>query len=286
MGGCNWDKRAFGATGLQVSALGLGSSYGLGADDVERAHDRGVNLMFWGARRRDDFGRGVARLAAKDREGVVIAVQSYTRVASLMRPSLECALRSLGTDHVDMLCLAWWDELPPSRILDAALRLKDEGKVKHLLISCHHRPSFAKMIATPGLEAIMVRYNAAHPGAEQDVFAQPGFAEGNPGVLAFTATRWGSLLDPKLVPDGEDVPRASDCYRFALSNPNVHATLAGPKNGAELDEAMAALDRGPLTDDELGWMRRIGKAVRDDTKAHRAIGSLDRVRSAVFGAPP
>jgi predicted aldo/keto reductase-like oxidoreductase len=154
------------------------------------------------------------------------------------------------------------------------------------MISCHHRPSFPKMIATPGLEAIMVRYNAAHPGAEQDVFAQPAFAEGNPGVLAFTATRWGSLLDPKLVPDGEPVPRASDCYRFALSNPNVHATLAGPKNGAELDEAMAALDRGPLTEDELAWMRRVGKAVRGDTKAHRAIGSLDRVRTALFGAPP
>lgn len=283
--GCNWDKRAFGATGLQVSGLGLGSSYGLGADDVERAYERGVNLMFWGARRRDGFGDGVKRIAAKDREGVVIAVQSYTRVASLMRTSTECALRTLGVDHVDMLCLAWWDEVPPQRIIDAALKLKDEGKVGHLLISCHHRPSFDQMIQVPGLEAIMLRYNAAHPGAEQDVFAQPAFTAGNPGVLAFTATRWGSLLNPKLVPDGEPTPRASDCYRFALSNPHVHATLAGPKNGEELDEAMAALDRGPLTDDEMAWMRRVGKAVRNDAKAHAAIGMLDRVRTAVFGAP-
>ena len=283
--GCNWDKRAFGATGLEVSALGLGSSYGLSADDVERAYDRGVNLMFWGARRRDDFGRGIARIAAKDREGMVLAVQSYTRVASLMRPSLECALRSLGTDHVDMLCLAWWDEVPPERILDAALQLKDEGKVRHVLISCHHRPSFAKMLEVPGLEAIMLRYNAAHPGAEDDVFALPAFRSRDPGVLAFTATRWGSLINPKLVPPGEPTPRASDCYRFALSNPHVHATLAGPKNGQELDEAMAALDRGPLSDDEMAWMRRVGQAVRGDAKAHRAIGTLDRMRSAVFGAP-
>jgi hypothetical protein len=39
-------------------------------------------------------------------------------------------------------------------------------------------------------------------------------------------------------------------------------SLIGPKNREELDEAMAALDRGPMDADELEWMRRVGKAVR------------------------
>jgi aryl-alcohol dehydrogenase-like predicted oxidoreductase len=278
---CTWDRVTFGKTGLRVSPIGLGSSYGLAGEDVERSYDRGLNFYFWGLRRRGSFGRGLAALAKRDREGIVIAAQSYTRVAALMRPSLECVLRSLGTDHVDLLGLGWWDDLPPARILDAARALQREGKVKHLLISSHHRPLFVPLMATPDLDGIMVRYNAAHPGAEREVF--PHLGPHAPGVLAFTATRWGSLLNPGLVPVGEAVPRASDCYRFVLSNPHVHATLAGPSSGLELDEAMAALDRGPLDADELAWMRRVGAAVRDDTTAHRTVGTVDRIRSALFG---
>jgi aryl-alcohol dehydrogenase-like predicted oxidoreductase len=280
--GCNWNKVAFGRTGLQVSPLAIGSSYGVNGADVERAYERGINFFFWGLRRRSDFGRGLARLAARDRGGVVIAAQTYSRAASLMRPSLECVLRALKVDHIDLLGLGWWDQLPPLRILEAATDLKAEGKVKHLLISSHHRPSFVPMMNRPDLDAVMIRYNAAHPGAEREVF--PHVPAANRGVLTFTATRWGSLLDPRLIPPHEPVPRASDCYRFALSNPAVHATLTGPRDGIELDEAMAALDRGPLDEGEEAWMRRVGKVVRDDTKAHRAIGSLDRIRATFF--PP
>jgi hypothetical protein len=106
----------------------------------------------------------------------------------------------------------------------------------------------------------MVRYNAAHRGAEGEVF--PHLGGDRPGVVAYTATRWGALVDRSVVPAGEPLPRASDCYRFALSRPEVDVVLSGPRDGAELDEAMAALDRGPLTDDEMAWMRRVGDGVR------------------------
>jgi hypothetical protein len=93
------------------------------------------------------------------------------------------------------------------------------------------------------------------------------------------------LLDPKLVPDGEAVPRARDCYRFALSSPHVHATLAGPKNGAELDEALLAIEDGPLDADEAAWMRRVGAVVRRDASAHRAMHVVDDVRGLLTGGP-
>jgi aryl-alcohol dehydrogenase-like predicted oxidoreductase len=279
---CTWEHVTFGRTGLHVSPIGLGSSYGVGGKDLERAHERGINFFFWGLRRRGDFGRGLARLAARDRSRVVIAAQSYTRVAWLMRPSLERVLRALKTDHVDMLGLGWWDDMPPQRILDAAYALRDAGKVKHLLISSHHRPAFVPMMQRMDIGGVMVRYNAAHPGAEREVF--PHVAAADHGVLTFTATRWGSLLDRKLVPPALAVPRASDCYRFVLSHPSVHTTLAGPRDGAELDEAMAALDRGPLDEGEMAWMRAVGQAVRADTKAHRAMSALDRVREIFY--PP
>ena len=83
-----------------------------------------------------------------------------------------------------------------------------------------------------------------------------------PGMVAYTATRWGQLPRAALTPAGEQTPRGSDCYRFALTNPAVDLVLCGPKDAVELDEALTALDRGPMSEDELAWMKRVGGAIR------------------------
>jgi aryl-alcohol dehydrogenase-like predicted oxidoreductase len=262
-----------GRTDTMVSPLGLGSSYGLSGEDVERAFERGVNFFLWGSRRRASFGEGLRRLAQAHRSEMVVAIQTYTRFPSLMEGSVDRALRRLHTGHVDILCLAWWNGPPPPRIIEAAVRLRDRGKVGRLMVSCHHRPNFEVLAQEPSFDALMVRYNAAHPGAEREVF--PHLARRRPGVVAFTATRWGTLLDRRHVPEGEPLPRASDCYRFALSNPEVSVCLAGPKDGAELDEALEAVARGPMSPDELAWMRRVGAHVRASTKKPSRISVLD-----------
>lgn len=278
--GCSWDRVVLGRTGMRVAPLGLSASFGVGAADVEYAVERGVNYLYWGSMRKDGFGRGIRAVAQRRREDLVLVVQSYSRVGSLIRPSLERALRQLGTEYADFLLLGWWNDLPPRRIVDAARRVVDAGKARHILISSHHRPTFEKLIADPVYGGIMVRYNAAHPGAEGEVFPHlPADLATRPAVVAYTATRWGQLLNKRVLPKDEPAPRGSDCYRFVLSNPHVDVSLIGPKDRAELDEAMAALDRGPMSADELAWMRRIGKAVHA-APTRRAIPSpvelLDR----------
>jgi aryl-alcohol dehydrogenase-like predicted oxidoreductase len=129
------------------------------------------------------------------------------------------------------------------------------------MISCHERQMFKAFIGEPVFDAIMVRYNAAHPGAETEVF--PYLSQRRVGVVAYTATRWGSLLDARLTPKGEPTPTAADCYRFVLSNPNVDVCLAGPKDAQELEAVFTALDRGPMSEEELAWMKRVGAAVRE-----------------------
>ena len=269
--------RSFGKTGLTVGPLGLGSSYGLPGREVERAFDRGVSFFLWGSRRRPDFGRGLRALARSHREEIVLAVQSYSRFGSLLEWSVDRSLRALGTDYVDILCLAWWNGVTPRRIVDSALALRDKGKIRHLMVSCHHRPTFQAFIGDRAFDGIMVRYNAAHPGADTDVFPYLDRLDrrDRPGVLSFTATRWGTLLDPAYLPDSSPRPRASDCYRFALTSPHVDVTLAGPRDAGELDEALAAVERGPLDAAELAWMTAIGAHVRERTRKPRRVGLLD-----------
>ena len=277
-----FSPRPFGNTGLVTSALGLGSSFGLPSKEVERSFERGVNFFLWGSLRKSDFGVGLRNLAPKHREEMIVAVQSYTRFASLMESSVDRSLRFLKTDYVDILCLAWWNGPPPRRIIDAALELREKGKIRTLMVSCHNRPAFQGFIADPTIDALMLRYNAAHPGAEREVF--PYLSEARrPGTVAFTATRWGTLLQSKYVPEGAATPRASDCYRFSLSNPSVDVCLAGPNGAEQLDEALVALDRGAMDDEELAWMRRVGAAVREGTLTGRKgispMDLLDKVAS-------
>jgi len=267
---CGWDKVDLGATGLKSSAIGLASSFGIGASDVERAFERGINYFYFGSIRRGDFGQGLARLAPRHRSDMIVVVQSYTRVASLMGWSLDRGLKKAGIEYADFLLLGWWNDLPPRRILDAALKLRDQGKVRHLMISGHQRTSFPKFVDEPSIDAVMVRYNAGHSGAETEVYPQLG-SQRPVGSIAYTATRWGTLLEAKNTPAGDPTPRPSDCYRFVLTNPSVHVVMAGPKDTAQMNEALAALDRGAMTDDELAWMKRVGARAR-------------RKRGWVFGA--
>ncbi|HSQ64737.1 MAG TPA: hypothetical protein VLM85_16045, partial [Polyangiaceae bacterium] len=76
-----------GPRGQRVSRLGLASSYGVGAREVDRAFERGVSFFFWGALRRASFGAALRRLAARRRDELVIAVQSFAARPWMLRPS-------------------------------------------------------------------------------------------------------------------------------------------------------------------------------------------------------
>jgi predicted aldo/keto reductase-like oxidoreductase len=90
-------------------------------------------------------------------------------------------------------------------------------------------------------------------------------------MVSFTATSWGQLIGKtslqgvlsggRRLPKSERVPTAVDCYRFVLSHPEVDVCLTGPANAAQMTEALQALRLGPMSQDELDWMRRVGRAV-------------------------
>jgi aryl-alcohol dehydrogenase-like predicted oxidoreductase len=94
---------------------------------------------------------------------------------------------------------AWW------AILDAARVARDRGLVRHLALSSHHRPLIPELAAGSDFDVLHFRYNAAHLGAERDMFP-PLCAGDRPGMVAYTATSWGQLLKRGKLPAGGRVP--------------------------------------------------------------------------------
>jgi len=251
-----------GRSALRAGRIGLSAGYGrqLSPAMVERCFEEGINYLYWGSLRRASFGRALVNLKPW-RERVVLVLQSYSRVASLMQGSVERALRRIGYDYSDVLLLGMWNRGVPERIFDAARRTRDRGLVKHIAISSHNRRLIPRLADNRDIDILHVRYNAAHTGAETEVFPHLQQEGARPGVVVFTATSWAQLLGPKRAPAGERVPSATDCYRFVLSNSSVDVCMTGPRDDEQAKAALEALRLGPLNDEEIAWMRRVGKAV-------------------------
>jgi aryl-alcohol dehydrogenase-like predicted oxidoreductase len=246
--------------GKRVHRLGLAGNYGIDEGGIRSALERGINYLFW-----YPSAKGLTRVLReafrKDRERYVVAAgPTLGFLGGSVRRAAERALKQLGTDYLDVFQLFWlgkmsaWTDSTVSQLV----KLREEGKVRAIGVSIHDRVRAGRLAEDSPLDLLMIRYNAAHPGAERDIF--PHLAPRKPAVIAYTATSWRRLLKRPRGWSGP-VPTAGDCYRFCLSNPHVDGVLCGAGSTAEVEANLAALDKGPLSDDELSWMREFGRVV-------------------------
>ncbi|MEM9693974.1 MAG: aldo/keto reductase [Myxococcota bacterium] len=244
-----------------VHRLGLSFNFGLDAAGVEAGLERGINYLFWTTMRTGKTLPAVKAALVRDRERYVLAAgPTIGWFRGNIRRGTEKLLRHLGTEYIDVLHLFWLgvtSSLSDGNV-EELLKLREEGKVRALGVSIHDRERAGQLADDSPLDLLMIRYNAAHPGAERDIF--PHLEKRKPSVVAYTATRWRKLLS---APAGWDGPvmTPGDCYRFCLTSEHVDVVLNGPSSLAQLNENLDALEKGPLTDDEMEWMRRFGRAV-------------------------
>ena len=123
-----------------------------------------------------------------------------------------------------------WDEITaPDGAWEYLAEQKRQGRLKLIGLTSHQRPLAARWAQTGKLDLLMIRYNAAHRGAERDVF--PVAHKRRIPIVTFTGLRWKALLahtpedPPQFTP-----PSAVECYRFCLANPIVSVALAAPGN--------------------------------------------------------
>jgi predicted aldo/keto reductase-like oxidoreductase len=257
------------AFGKPVCRLGLASHDGaqLTIGDVYHALDRGVNFLNW-AGTEDTISQAVAGLGSR-REDVVVCVQFGARTATDAGEELRSILSALKSDYVDVVTLyyietaeEWAELIGPGGALAYCRAAQRDGHIRRVGITTHQRPLAAEAARSGLLDLLMIRYNAAHRGAEQEVF--PAATAAGLPIIAYTGLRWGALLrSTSDDPPGFVVPPASRWYRFVLQSPAVSVVLAAPHTRAELDEDLTVLDlREPLSAEEFDRLARHGQRVR------------------------
>jgi len=245
--------------GRRIFRLGLSGSFDLDEAGCREALER-VQYVFWSPRMKA-LTPALRDALARDRGRYVVSAGPLLGYfPGAVRRAAEAALRTLGIGQIDVFQLYWLGKMSAytAAVREELNRLREEGKVRALGVSIHDRPRAGKLAEDSVFDLLMIRYNAAHPGAEQEIF--PHLARRRPAVVAYTATAWRKLLR---VPGGWKgaLPAAGDCYRFCLSSPHVDVVLTGPRNVSELRENLAAVDRGPLSPEEMAEMRAFGRAV-------------------------
>jgi hypothetical protein len=286
-------SRPLGRTGLTVSPLVLSGAHLTTSQPFFEAREAGLNTFFWEPRYAalTQFLRG----GRTQRDGLVIVAGSYHSGAAALRRDVETALRRLRTSWLDVFLLFWVRS--PERLnaedFTALEQLRAEGKVRAFGFSTHLRELARDALTRHPWPVVMTRHSAAHPGAEA-AFLPEAHARGT-GVLTFTATCYGRLLQPAPgAPPDAPLPSAVDCYRYSLSQPGVSASLTAPRSRRELLHNLDVLCRPFMEPDALPAMRAHGERVRTrsrqlDALVRRAPGGPRDALLALMeeeGGPP
>lgn len=231
-----------------VCRLGLatrGNTH-LRTEDVELAVERGVNYLNW-CGHVDGLSRAVARMGSR-RENVVVAAQFEARSERDAEREFTSMLQQLGTDYIDVLTLyyvesesEWSEIMAPGGVWNYLAGEKRKGRLKLIGLTSHQRKLAARWAGSAKLDLLMIRYNAAHRGAERDVFLVT--QEQHIPVVTFTGLRWKALLHGTPGdPPAFSPPAAAEFYRFCLANAAVSVALMAPDSRSELEENLRILD--------------------------------------------
>ncbi len=261
-------KNALGRSGLQVSALSLGTmNFGadwhkVGAIDdktasslIDLALERGVNLIDTA----DIYGRGAAeemlgRLLKGRRKKVFLATKLLGQMdldddatgglsARWIKKALEGSLKRLKTDHVDLYMPHGWDREVPLeeslRALESAVRA---GKVR--VLGCSNF-SGEQLASAGGRFAFdQVQYSLAARFPENDLV--PVAQRDGVSLLAWSPLA-GGLLSGKYAAAGASGRRA-DADAFPYVEPQRGAALV------KVLQAVAALESSTCAQAALGWI--------------------------------
>jgi predicted aldo/keto reductase-like oxidoreductase len=134
---------------------------------------------------------------------------------------------------------------------EAAVRARDAGKLRHIGVSIHRDlPTMRRAIDSGAFEALMLAYSVLDPEGSGELL--PAAQAAGLGTVVMKPLSGGQLTGPP-GPDGQPVapdPVVAGALRWVLSNPHVTTVIPGMISAQQVEENVAAVERGPLSEAE------------------------------------
>ena len=298
------DIRKLGATGPEVSAIGLGCMgmsdlYGP-ADETESiatiyaALDAGIDLIDTG----DFYGMGhnemlIARaLEGRDRDAVKISVKfgaqrgpdnswlGYDARPQAVKSSLAYSLRRLRTDHIDVYRPARLDpNVPIEETIGAIAEMVEAGYVRHIGLSEVGAETIRRAAAVHPIADLQIEYSLLSRTLEQEIL--PTSRELGIAITAYGVLSRG-LISGHWSQDRDLGQRDFRAFSPRFQGENLERNLS-------LVEALrgVAEDAGAsVAQVAIAWVLSRGEDVvpligaRRRERLHEALGALDLELSA------
>ena len=285
-------RRALGRTGLEVTTLGFGAMELRGdqggpqiADEdagrlLNAVLDEGINFIDTSI----DYGRSeelIGKFIAHRRSEYVLASKcgcvpgagmgtDHVHTAENIRAGVEHSLRTLRTDHLDLVQFhrsLSRQEFEAEGALAEALALRDEGKVRFVGVSAI-LPTLNEQIEMGVFDSFQIPYSALQREHEDAITRASAAGAGiiiRGGVARGTPDDWESrryyMMSNETMRDFWDtagldelldgMSRTAFMLRFTLSHPDLDTTIVGTASIEHLHENLAVAAAGPLPDDVL-----------------------------------
>jgi len=203
-----------------------------------------------------------------------------------LRASFEESLRLLGRDYIDLLIIHepdrprqydWWDDWQDLRgpVLDVLADLKAQGRVKYIGLGGTTATELAFLCRSGLFDVVLAAYNYSLLWREDALDVIPSAKANNMGVIIGSPLQQGALArrfddvmdDPRVYwlskprreqfkalyafVDEIGMPLPELGLRFVISNPDVDTVLMGARSAIEVEQNVAAVEKGPLPADIL-----------------------------------
>jgi aryl-alcohol dehydrogenase-like predicted oxidoreductase len=287
--------RAFGRTGMQLSALGFGCGAvgglmvrGDAVDQertVARAIGAGVNyfdtaVQYGNGESEKNLGRILQKLKpANVVVGTKVRLQpgDVGRIAEAVTTSLEGSLARLRLDRVDIFHLhnpitEKGDEsaLSVRQVLDGVVpafqRLRQQGKIRFLgLTAIGETVALHRVIASGAFDSAQVVYNMLNPSAAEDLPANyPAQDYGR--LLDHTRAAGVGVVDIRVLAGGA---LSGSAERHPIASPAPEPIGSAASYDADVDRARRLV---PLV--EEGFADSLTEAAIRFTLSHTAVGTI------------
>jgi len=212
-----------------------------------------------------------------------------------LRQSVETSLRLLRRDTIDVLMIHepdrpgqydWWTDYDAFRgpVAEVLQELKDEGVIRFTGLGGTTAYELARIMATGLYDVVLTAFNYSLLWREAAVAVLPEAKKQNMGVIIGSPLQQGALARrydeevnhgaPWLSPprraqykalyaflDELGLPLAEVALRWVISNPDVSTALMGARSVVEVEQNVAAVEKGPLPTEVISRLDDIAAMV-------------------------